>query len=34
LVVRWDGRRPFRSTVVIPRLPNQGLRVVVAPPSD
>ncbi len=34
LVVRWDGRRPFRSTVVIPRLPNEGLRVVVAPPSN
>jgi serine/threonine-protein kinase len=34
LVVRWDGRRPYRSTVDIPRLPNPGLRVVVAPPSD
>ncbi|MDX2436571.1 MAG: serine/threonine-protein kinase [Acidobacteriota bacterium] len=34
LVVRWDGRRPFRNTVVIPRLPNPGLRVVVAPPAN
>jgi hypothetical protein len=34
LVVRWDGRRPYRSTVVIPRLPNPGLRVVVAPPAE
>jgi len=34
LVVRWDGRRPYRDTVVIPRLPNPGLRVVVAPPTD
>lgn len=34
LVVRWDGTRPFRRNVVIPRLPNPGLRVVVAPPAD
>ena len=34
LVVRWDGTRPYRSTVVIPRLPNPGVRVVVAPPAD
>jgi serine/threonine protein kinase len=34
LVVRWDGKPPYRSTVVIPRLPNPGLRVVVAPPSN
>jgi hypothetical protein len=32
LVVRWDGRVPFRQRVVVPRLPNPGLRVVVAPP--
>jgi len=34
LVVRWDGKRPYRSTVVIPRLPSPGLRVVVAPPAE
>ncbi len=34
LVVRWDGKRPYRSMVVIPRLPNPGLRVVVAPPAN
>jgi serine/threonine protein kinase len=34
LVVRWDGKPPYRSTVVVPRLPNPGLRVVVAPPAD
>jgi len=34
LVVRWDGKPPYRSTVVVPRLPNPGLRVVVAPPNN
>jgi hypothetical protein len=34
LVVRWDGKPPYRSLVVIPRLPNPGLRVVVAPPAN
>lgn len=32
LVVRWDGKAPFRSTVNVPRLPNPGLTLVVAPP--
>jgi hypothetical protein len=34
LVVRWDGTKPYRKKVVVPRLPNPGLRVVVAPPRD
>ena len=32
LVVRWDGTAPFRKQVDVPRLPNPGLRIVVAPP--
>lgn len=32
LIVRWDGKAPFRKKVVIPSLPNPGLRLVVAPP--
>jgi serine/threonine-protein kinase len=34
LTVRWDGKKPYRKTIQIPRLPNPGLRVVVAPPPD
>jgi serine/threonine-protein kinase len=32
LMVRWEGKEPFRSTVTVPRLPNPGLTLVVAPP--
>jgi serine/threonine-protein kinase len=35
LVVRWDGTRPFRTTIIVPRLPAQGLIVPsVAPPAE
>jgi hypothetical protein len=35
LVVRWDGTRPYRKQVVIPRLPAPALIVpAVAPPKD
>lgn len=33
LVVRWNGTLPFRQKIVIPTLPNPGLRLVVAPPA-
>jgi serine/threonine-protein kinase len=35
LVIRWDGTKPFRKTIVVPRLPNPALIVPsVAPPEE
>jgi serine/threonine-protein kinase len=35
LVVRWDGTKPFRTTIVVPQLPSPALIVPsVAPPAD
>jgi hypothetical protein len=32
LTVRWQGSRPFRTQITVPRIPNPPLSVVVAPP--
>ena len=35
LVVRWPGHEPFRERVEVPRIPNDPLvRVVAPPPAD
>jgi len=35
LVVRWDGTRPYRKQIVVPRLPSPALIVPsVAPPAE
>ena len=35
LVIRWNGRTPFRKHIVVPRLPNPALIVPsVAPPAE
>ena len=35
LVIRWQDRKPFRKTIVVPRLPNPALIVPsVAPPGN